>query len=366
MPVNRSVRTLLAAGVLIAALFVAMDYAVEATPLMGWWLPLLLVIIGVVLVGSPRSSASDDRSSAAAATPTTFREYEFPALLSAAGPEEPGEINVREPVIDTEEDLETAVTPVVNLGNSASAEESARAEETAPDQPETPQEAAHMAGTEGPGIPTSTVKPDMPEVSSTERLQADGVVLQPADTTENELQNGEHVAHQLPSSEPSPINQTTGEGMGAGHAPIAPEQKAVLDTMAAPEQNQGALSASAPDVVDAIMNDRGSGAEAAALTKSEPVRSTPASGADADDLTIIHGIGPKIAASLKAAGIDSFTKLANAADADLDSAIRAGGVRLAPTLTTWREQAAYLASGDRDGFESLRRKLQQGGIESGD
>ncbi len=342
MPVNRSARTLLAAGFLIAALFVAMDYAVESTPLLGWWLPLVLVVVAVALVLSTRMGSPDESVSATAAP--GIHEYDFPVLAatSPAAEQSPvgspaAAVELNAPTLDAEPE---AIAPSAEFGNLDAA---------------------------GQGIPTSKVEPDLPEVSSADRLQADGVLLQPADTAENEFQTGEHVAHNLPSTGTPSVTQTTGEGMGAGHPPIAPEQKVVLDTQAAPEQpNTNTVSASTPDVVDAVMSERDSEAEAAALTTSEALTSTPASGAGPDDLTVIHGIGPKIATSLRAAGIDSFTKLAGASDADLDSAIRAGGVRLAPTLVTWREQASYLARGDRDGFESLRRKLSQGGVESGD
>ena len=402
MPMNRSTRTLLAAVFLIAALFIAMNYAVEATPLLGWWLPLVLFMIGVALVASSRFTTRSDEVVANTATPATLHEYTFaqpgaaPGLSAGtgAGQEQAGEVNVREPLDEEQSrkgDVMTeapAVEAAITSPSSAPAEEISSVPVVSKPlaaRPQTPQEAARMAGTDvpvtnveppaeqaayaaadasGQGVPTHPVQPQTPEVSSAERLQADGVVLQPADTAENEFHTGEHVEHTLPTEAPTKTNQTTGEG--AGHAPIAPEERAVLDTQAAPDQSQGAVQANAPDVVDAVVNDVNRETAAAGLPQSEAVASPPAGGPAVDNLTIIHGIGPKIASALNAVGIDSFTKLSSASDADLENAIHAAGVRLAPTLNTWREQAAFLARGDRAGFESLRRKLTQGGVDSGD
>jgi predicted flap endonuclease-1-like 5' DNA nuclease len=70
----------------------------------------------------------------------------------------------------------------------------------------------------------------------------------------------------------------------------------------------------------------------------------------ADDLTRIDGIGPKSAAALRAAGIDSFQKLANTSEARLIEILRAGNVRLVGSTSTWAQQAAYAARGDWEGF----------------
>jgi predicted flap endonuclease-1-like 5' DNA nuclease len=99
---------------------------------------------------------------------------------------------------------------------------------------------------------------------------------------------------------------------------------------------------------------------------SEPVRTTPQSNpsrsvaSHEDDLTIVEGIGPKMAAALKAAGINNFTQLESASLPDLETAIRNAGMRFAPSMPTWAEQAAYAVRGDWDGLKTLQGTLKAG------
>ncbi|MEP7289092.1 MAG: helix-hairpin-helix domain-containing protein [Chloroflexota bacterium] len=79
-----------------------------------------------------------------------------------------------------------------------------------------------------------------------------------------------------------------------------------------------------------------------------------------DDLTKIEGIGPKISSALKAAGIDTFAKLAEANEADLSGALETAGLRFAPSLHTWARQAAFAAQGDWDGLKELQDHLVSG------
>ncbi len=79
-----------------------------------------------------------------------------------------------------------------------------------------------------------------------------------------------------------------------------------------------------------------------------------------DDLTKIEGIGSKIAAALTASQIDTFNKLATVSEDDLRSALKAAGIRSAPGMATWAEQAALAASGDWDGLQALQDKLIAG------
>lgn len=79
-----------------------------------------------------------------------------------------------------------------------------------------------------------------------------------------------------------------------------------------------------------------------------------------DDLVRIEGIGPKIAAALAAAGIRTYRQLADADDSTLTAAIQAGGIRFAPSLVTWAEQARLLADGDESAFLALTDRLIAG------
>jgi predicted flap endonuclease-1-like 5' DNA nuclease len=79
-----------------------------------------------------------------------------------------------------------------------------------------------------------------------------------------------------------------------------------------------------------------------------------------DELEIIEGIGPKMATALKAAGIDTFTKLAAATETELQSAIERAGMSFAPSIPTWARQAQYLVDGDWEGFQEYVKRLTAG------
>jgi F-type H+-transporting ATPase subunit gamma len=83
-----------------------------------------------------------------------------------------------------------------------------------------------------------------------------------------------------------------------------------------------------------------------------------------DDLTIIEGIGKKMAAALTGAGIDTFEKLSGATEAEIRNAVQAAGMRFAPTIPTWPKQAEFAAKGDWDGLKQYQDQLI-GGRERG-
>lgn len=79
-----------------------------------------------------------------------------------------------------------------------------------------------------------------------------------------------------------------------------------------------------------------------------------------DDLTLIEGIGPKMSAALVASGIDSFDKLWKSSEETIRAAIQAAGMRFAPTIPTWAEQASYAANGDWAGLKTFQDTLKGG------
>ena len=79
-----------------------------------------------------------------------------------------------------------------------------------------------------------------------------------------------------------------------------------------------------------------------------------------DDLERIEGVGPRIAAALRAARIRTFRRLSEADVVELQAALEASGLRFAPSLPTWSRQAAFLADGDEAGFEALTDSLVAG------
>ena len=76
-----------------------------------------------------------------------------------------------------------------------------------------------------------------------------------------------------------------------------------------------------------------------------------------DDLKIIRGIGPKMEAALHNGGITTYALLSQQTEETLMQVIQSNGMRLAPTLGTWVEQATYAARGDFEGLKTFQEKL---------
>jgi F-type H+-transporting ATPase subunit gamma len=107
-------------------------------------------------------------------------------------------------------------------------------------------------------------------------------------------------------------------------------------------------------------SDADGGQQATATATAEAVATVATDEGDEDDLTRIEGIGPKMQSALKTAGIRTFAALAEASEDELRQAIEDAGMRLAPSLETWSEQAEYAASGDWDGLGALQEELEGG------
>ena len=82
--------------------------------------------------------------------------------------------------------------------------------------------------------------------------------------------------------------------------------------------------------------------------------------AQADDLELIEGIGPKIAAVLKAAGIVTFADLAAADTSRLVEILQQEPNLRSADPGTWPEQAALAATGKWDELKVLTEQLKGG------
>jgi hypothetical protein len=98
------------------------------------------------------------------------------------------------------------------------------------------------------------------------------------------------------------------------------------------------------------------GAEQAEVTHDSRVHSIQI---QPDDLTIIEGIGPKVAKVLNEAGIHSFADLAGANAADVQKTLDAAGLQMM-NPEGWIEQAKLAAKGDMDGLKKLQNELKGG------
>jgi len=91
-----------------------------------------------------------------------------------------------------------------------------------------------------------------------------------------------------------------------------------------------------------------------AATKVAPVAKT-------DDLTIVEGIGPKIAELLNNAGINSFAELASTKPAALKAILEAAGKRYQMhEPATWPKQATLARDGKKAELEKLQTELKGG------
>ncbi|SIM75504.1 hypothetical protein [Micromonospora cremea] len=149
-----------------------------------------------------------------------------------------------------------------------------------------------------------------------------------------------------PHADTAPIEATATE--------VAPAETAPAETLPAEATTGGTTPAEAPIV------------GASADLDSEPVRATPPvrptatppvrpvadaapSGANtdpeglADDFRRIQGVGPKMAAALQAAGVRTYGQLGELDEPALRDLIRAAGLRAAPALASWPQQARVLA-----------------------
>jgi predicted flap endonuclease-1-like 5' DNA nuclease len=81
--------------------------------------------------------------------------------------------------------------------------------------------------------------------------------------------------------------------------------------------------------------------------------------ASSDDLTVIEGIGPKIASVLAAAGIGTHAELASADMSRLEQILADANLRLARP-ETWPAQARLAADGRWDELARMQDELKGG------
>jgi predicted flap endonuclease-1-like 5' DNA nuclease len=79
----------------------------------------------------------------------------------------------------------------------------------------------------------------------------------------------------------------------------------------------------------------------------------------ADDLTMLEGVGPKVAKILADAGYASFADLANADAVEVDKVLDANKLQMLDSAG-WIEQAKLAAAGDMEGLAKLQDELKGG------
>jgi predicted flap endonuclease-1-like 5' DNA nuclease len=81
-----------------------------------------------------------------------------------------------------------------------------------------------------------------------------------------------------------------------------------------------------------------------------------------DKLTRIEGIGPKISSVLQAAGITTFSQLADTTPEQIEQILEESDPRLRRLAkpATWPEQAALAASGEWEALTALQKEFKRG------
>ncbi len=131
------------------------------------------------------------------------------------------------------------------------------------------------------------------------------------------------------------------------------------DTAVVPSRVATAVAVNAPAAVVAVP------VAAPVSTSIAPEAPAPSKSgkkgkAGGDDLTRIEGIGGKMAGALRAAGVDSFARLAQTDEAALRKAIEDAGMKFSPSLPTWAKQAQFLVNGDEEGLKVYQSQLSGG------
>jgi predicted flap endonuclease-1-like 5' DNA nuclease/uncharacterized membrane protein len=104
--------------------------------------------------------------------------------------------------------------------------------------------------------------------------------------------------------------------------------------------NRAAASRATPEKTAAVA------ATAAPAKADEPV----------DDLTQLHGIGPRIESILNDGGITSYNQLQHANTGELRQIIATGGALPPSSLESWPTQATYAARADWEGLAAYNRR----------
>jgi predicted flap endonuclease-1-like 5' DNA nuclease len=87
--------------------------------------------------------------------------------------------------------------------------------------------------------------------------------------------------------------------------------------------------------------------------------SKPETVTEADDLTKIEGIGPKVSRTLIEAGISTFEALSSATVEDIQKILTDAGLKMMDA-TTWPQQAELAAKGDWEALKKLQDNLSGG------
>ena len=120
-----------------------------------------------------------------------------------------------------------------------------------------------------------------------------------------------------------------------------------------------AVPAEAVEPAESMLASSTEAAEETAAAETEDWQDVPPPQAEADDLTKLEGIGPKVQIVLNAAGIKTFDQLGSADVDHLQELLDAADYQYM-NPGSWPEQARLAAAGDWEALQKLQDELSGG------
>ncbi|MEV4657278.1 hypothetical protein [Micromonospora sp. NPDC049301] len=296
-------------------------------------------VAGLAVVATPAPDATTDEARPAATVdpaPTAVADDPAPvdtisapaAVTAAATPDGPAPA-----------DAPSTVDPADMALTDAPPANPAAERIDAPDLQ--PEPVAEPVAVEERSVPATVIAPRQPgdDVPATDAPHAD---VTPIETTAADVAPAETTTAEATAADTTPADTT---------ADVADAEATVADTTPAEAPATGAPADVDAEPVRATPPVRPT---ATATPPVRPVADTAQNGASADpegpadDFRRIQGVGPKMAAALQAAGVRTYGQLGELDEPALRDLIRAAGLRAAPGLASWPQQARVLAGAGDD------------------
>jgi predicted flap endonuclease-1-like 5' DNA nuclease len=338
---ERSVRSLITTMLVVAGILVAMNRIVENAPLGDYWLAGILLVLGLLIYIAEWRGRSEDAVPLVEPGHSSLDGYRQVAAPPVPAPAIEAPRVKSEAEVDYDDILE-AYDSIRDTDVRSDGMASAATTET--------QETYAVQG---------LVQNIMHAGATGTFEEVDEIAGGPV-----ESMSKEHAK----AAPPSPTPEVTDSGTPATHGEYTDTQArsdlmASAATMDSPEAREAETG-----IVENIMETGATGtpeevdeiAGGPVESMSPETAAPPPASSQPDDLTLIEGIGAKMDAALKAAGIDTFTRLATTSEADLRAAISAAGMRFAPSIPTWVHQASLAAKGNIDELKAYQKTLKAG------
>jgi predicted flap endonuclease-1-like 5' DNA nuclease len=354
---DRSVKSLLSIILIVAAVFVAMNRVVENARLEDWWLVVVLVGLAVLIYVS--DSLGRGSSTSTTSTQVEAGHSSLDGFRQVVAPVAPAAVITPKVMTEAESDHAEIVKAYGEIRDT-----DMRSDGMASSSTTDTQEARAVQGMvqNVTGFGAMGTYEEVDEIAggpvgSMSNEQAKAAPVTPTTPTPVvQITKPDPVAEVSPMPETNPHGEYTDtEARSDVMASVA-----TMDTPEAKEAESG--------IVENIMEtgatgtfeevDEIAGGPAPSMSVDQ-AKVAPAS-AQPDDLTVIEGIGGKMAAALKTAGIDTFARLSSTSEADIRAAIGAAGMRFAPSIPTWAHQATLAANGDWAGLKAYQQTVKAG------